>query len=97
MVHGSHAIQMIECVVNLLALFADERLNKTAIVIDTDHRRNIALQLRHLARSPTGEIAESHLVSLADDVVELVEHTEIDVVDLLHLVLQDFRLHDSIE
>ena len=52
MMHGPHTIEMIEGIFDLLTLFTNERLDKTAIVIDTDHRGNIALQLRHLAWCP---------------------------------------------
>ena len=38
MVHGSHTVKMIECIVNLLTLLADERLNKAVIIVYTDHR-----------------------------------------------------------
>ena len=97
MVHGSHAIEMIERVVYLLTLLADERLYEPAIVVLGNHGRDVALQFRHLARCPRREIAEGHLVALADNVVEFVEHSEIDVVNLLHLVFQHFRLHHRVE
>ena len=85
-VHSTHTIQMVERIVNFLTLFADEGLHEATIVVHTNHRRDITLQLRHLARSPRREIAERHLVALADDVVQLVEYLEVDVVNLLHLV-----------
>ena len=97
MMHRPNAIEMIECIVNLLALFTDKRLNKTSIVIHADHRRNIALQLRHLAWSPRREITKRHFIALADDVIELVEHLEINVVNLLHLMLQHLGLHHRIQ
>ena len=52
MVHGPYAVEMIECVVYLLALLADERLHETPVVILGNHGRDVALQLRHLARCP---------------------------------------------
>ena len=97
MVHGPHTIKVVEGIVNLLALLADEGLYEATVVVDTDHGRDIALQLRHLARSPRREIAERHLIAFADDVVELVEHLEVDIVDLLHLALQHLGLHHRIE
>ena len=97
MVHGSHTVQVVQRIVNLLTLFADERLHEAAVVVGADHRRDVALQLRHLAGSPAGEVAERHFVALADDVVQLVEHLEVDVVNLLHLALQHLRLHHRVE
>ena len=95
--HGANAVQMVEGIWNLLALFADEGLHEAAVVVDADHGRDVALQLGHLAGSPCREVAESHFVALADDVVQLVEHPEVDVVNLLHLVLQHLGLHDGVE
>ena len=43
MMHRTYAIEMIECIVYLLTLFSNERLYETAIVIDTDHRGDVAL------------------------------------------------------
>ena len=95
--HSAHSIEMIERIVNLLTLLSDKRLYESAIVVDTDHRRDITLQLRHLSWSPRREIAERHFIALANDVVEFVEHLEVDVVDLLHLVLEHLWLHHRIE
>ena len=108
MVHGSHTIEMIEGIVYLLALLADERLYETTVVILGNHGGDIALQFRHLAWSPRREIAESHLVAhsrallaypwpFTDDIVEFIENPEIDVVDLLHLVFQHFGLHYRVQ
>ena len=44
-VHGAYTVQVVESVVYLLALFADEWLYKAAIVIYTDHGRDVTLQL----------------------------------------------------
>ena len=95
--HCPNAVEMIECIVNLLALFTDKRLDKTTIVIHADHCRNVALQLRHLAWSPRREIAKRHLIALADDIIQFVEHLEIDIVDLLHLMFQHLWLHHRIQ
>ena len=97
MTHGPHPIKMVEGIVYLLTLFTDKRLYKTAVVVNTDHRRDVALQLRHLSRSPRREITEGHLITLTDDIIEFVEHLEIDVVDLLQLVFQHLGLHHGIE
>ena len=97
MVHGTYAIQMIERIVNLLTLFTNKRLYEATVVIDANHCRDVALQLRHLARSPRREITKRHLVALANDVVKLVEHMEIDVVNLLHLMFQHLGLHHRVE
>ena len=97
MVHGAHAVKVVERVVYSLALLADEGLHEAAIVVDANHRRDVALQLRHLARCPRREVAKGHLVALTDDVVELVEHLEVDAVDLLHLPFQHLGLHDGVE
>ena len=51
-VHSTHTIEVVERIVNLLALFADERLYEAAIVVLTDRRRDVTLQLRHLAWCP---------------------------------------------
>ena len=88
---------MIERVVNLLTLFTDEGLYEAQIVIDADHGRYIALKFRHLAGCPAREVAESHFVALADDVVEFVEHLEIDVVNLLHLLFQPLGMHHRVQ
>ena len=93
----AHTVEMIECIVNLLTLLTDKRLHEAAVVIDADHRGDIALQLRHLPWRPRREIAEGHLVAFANDVIQFVEHLEIDIVDLLHLLLQHLRLHHRIE
>ncbi len=45
MVHSSHAVEMVEGIVYLLALLTDERLHKAAIVVYTDHCGDVALQL----------------------------------------------------
>ena len=50
--HGAYAVQMIQGIVYLLALFADKGLYKTTIIILTDHGGDIALQLAHLSRRP---------------------------------------------
>ena len=97
MMHSSYAIQVVQRIVDLLALFADKGLYETAVIVDANHRRDVALQLRHLAGSPRREVAESHLVALADDIVQFIEYLEVDVVNLLHLVLKDFGLHHRVE
>ena len=97
MVHRPYSIQMVEGIVNLLTLLTNERLHETTIVVDADHCRDITLQLRHLAGCPRREIAERHFVAFADDVVKLVEHTEIDIVNLLHLTFQHLGLHHRVE
>ena len=51
-VHGPHPVEVVEGIVNLLALLADERLHKAAVVVGAYHRRDVALQLRHLSGSP---------------------------------------------
>ena len=51
-VHCAHAIQMIQGIVNLLALLTDEGLHKAAVILYTDHGGYIALQLGHLAWCP---------------------------------------------
>ena len=97
MMHGPYTIQVIQRIVYLLTLLTDEGLHKAAIVIYADHRRDVALQFGHLAGSPRREIAEGHLVALANDVIEFIEYLEIDVVDLLHLVFQHLGLHHRVE
>ena len=52
MMHGAHTVQMIQGIVYLLALFADERLHEATIIILTDHGGDIALKLAHLSRCP---------------------------------------------
>ena len=52
MVHSSYAVEVVEGIVNLLALFADKGLYETPIVVNADHRRDVALQLRHFAWCP---------------------------------------------
>ena len=95
--HGSHTVEVVEGVVYSLALLADERLHEATVVVLTDHGRQVALQFRHPSRCPQREIAEGHLVALTDDVVQLVEHAEVYVVDLLQLSLQQFGLHHRVE
>ena len=96
MMKSAHAVEMIQRVVDLLALFAYERLHKAAVVFHAYHGRYVALQLAHLARCPRREVAESHLVALAHYVVKLVEHLEVDVVYLLHLSFQHLRLRNRV-
>ena len=95
--HSPHAVEMIERVVNLLALLAYERLHKLAVVLLAEHRRDVALKFAHLARSPRREVAERHFVALAYDVVKFVEHLEIHIVDALNLVEQDVGLRDGVK
>ena len=97
MVHGAHAVEVVERVVYLLTLLAYVGLHEAAVVVFANHGRDVALQLRHLAGGPTGEIAEGHFVALADDVVELVEHTEVDLVYLPHLLFQTLGRHHGVE
>ena len=52
MTDSPYPIEMIERVVNPLALLADIRLHKPAVVVLADHRRDVTLQLTHLARGP---------------------------------------------
>ena len=93
----AHTVEVIECIVKALTLLTDKRLYEAAVVIDADHRGDIALQLRHLSWCPRREIAEGHLVAFTDDVVQFIEHLEIDIVDLLHLALQHLWLHHRIQ
>ena len=97
MMQRTHPIEMIERIVDFLALLTDERLHKSAVILHADHGRDVALQFGHFARSPGREIAERHFVALADDVIQFVEHLEIDVVDLLHLSFQHLWLHHRVE
>ena len=44
MVHGTHTVEVIERIIYLLALLTDKRLYEAAVVVDTDHRGDVALQ-----------------------------------------------------
>ena len=94
--HGPHAVEVIEGVVDAPTLLPDEGLHETSVVIFAHHGGDVALQLAHLPWRPSGEIAESHLVALAYDVVEFVEHLKIDVIDALHLSLHHLRPHHGV-
>ena len=42
-VHGTYAVQVVERIVYLLALFTNERLYETAVVLLANHGRDVAL------------------------------------------------------
>ena len=50
--HSTYTIKMIESIADLLTLFTDKRLHEAAIIVNTDHRGDITLQLRHLSWGP---------------------------------------------